>query len=471
MSWKAASAEQVAGLIRAWQEVHWSWGVTEVDRLVSPLGWRTGRRSEHRVELDTGLDVGGGYGSVLFHGGRISRLTVRVCDVADEEDLEARAFLRDAFAGTVRAATQVLGPPTAYMPGAIPEVRWRFAPVTVRVEEVRVAVNVVLAETAYVDWEDESERILAQRTDPDAPALPAPDPAGRSAEPAPPPTRGGDSRAGAPTSGHPPVAVPARHDVTPAPAPPPPSEPLRRESRPLTSAPAEPDRVEPARPEPPRPDPPRAEPSPADLPPLGPPPPPPSPIASLGRPAAAPTSALGPAPAPQADSRRRPPPGVEPSVMQKVVPHHLVVYYLDDGYDRVAGYVYRWDDVRMLETPAQLFEALGLSYAGSSFTAGDPAVHVIRWPAHGKGFYRTPYGGIDEAGMRSIEGWVIERPPFMGNGFAPGKEYAIPEWKVDSVRLPHGAEMWRIEAGGEQVLVAAYDADSRSWKRALRQSQ
>ena len=44
--------------------------------------------------------------------------------------------------------------------------------------------------------------------------------------------------------------------------------------------------------------------------------------------------------------------------------------------------------------------------------------------------------------MRAMEGWVIERPPFRGNGFAPGEgSDVIAEFKVDSARLPHGAQL------------------------------
>ena len=47
--------------------------------------------------------------------------------------------------------------------------------------------------------------------------------------------------------------------------------------------------------------------------------------------------------------------------------------------------------------------------------------------------------------MRAMEGWVIERAPFRGNGFAPGESSdVIAEFKVDSARLPHGAQLWRI---------------------------
>ena len=53
------------------------------------------------------------------------------------------------------------------------------------------------------------------------------------------------------------------------------------------------------------------------------------------------------------------------------------------------------------------------------------------------------------------QGWVIERPPFRGNGFAPGRQRdVVAEFKVDSARLPHGAQLWRLERDGTETLVA-----------------
>jgi hypothetical protein len=69
--------------------------------------------------------------------------------------------------------------------------------------------------------------------------------------------------------------------------------------------------------------------------------------------------------------------------------------------------------------------------------------------------------------MRAMRGWVIERAPFRGNGFAPGDSGdIIAEFKVDSVRLPHGAQLWRITADGAETLVATFDADKPGWRRA-----
>ena len=51
--------------------------------------------------------------------------------------------------------------------------------------------------------------------------------------------------------------------------------------------------------------------------------------------------------------------------------------------------------------------------------------------------------------MRAMEGWVIERAPFRGNGFAPSETSdVVAEFKVDSARLPHGAQLWRVNSDG-----------------------
>lgn len=158
-----------------------------------------------------------------------------------------------------------------------------------------------------------------------------------------------------------------------------------------------------------------------------------------------------------------------PEVMQKVIPHHQLSYYLERGYNRVAGFVYRARDVAGYDTPASLYAALGLTghtptVDGLPFAADDQAVAVLRWPAYRTGLYRTPYGGRDEAAMRDAGGWVIEEAPFRGAGYAPNDTDAvIPEYKVDSVSLPHGSEIYRVGRDGGEVLYASYDADGGRW--------
>ncbi|GAA3760232.1 hypothetical protein GCM10022225_52210 [Plantactinospora mayteni] len=181
-------------------------------------------------------------------------------------------------------------------------------------------------------------------------------------------------------------------------------------------------------------------------------------------------------PAPQAPAEEEAPrstyapdredPG-RPTMMQKTIAPSQLAYYLDRGYDRVSGFVHRASEVAHLRTPAKLYAALGLNHPGSHFVRDAEEIYVLRWPAYRPSLYRIPYGGQNEAAMRAMEGWVIERPPFRGNGFAPGESSdVVAEFKVDSVRLPHGAQLHRIGLDGIERLVATLDCDVPVWRRA-----
>jgi hypothetical protein len=150
--------------------------------------------------------------------------------------------------------------------------------------------------------------------------------------------------------------------------------------------------------------------------------------------------------------------------MQKSVPPTQVPYFLERGYDRISGFVNRASEVAHLTTPEQLYTALGLGYPGSPFKPSDDEMYVLRWTAYRPDLYRIPFGGRDENAMRAMQGWMIERPPFRGNGFAPGETAdVIAEYKVDSVRLPHGAQMWRLTRDGKETLIALFDSDGPRW--------
>ncbi|MDO3701616.1 SseB family protein [Micromonospora sp. C28SCA-DRY-2] len=170
-----------------------------------------------------------------------------------------------------------------------------------------------------------------------------------------------------------------------------------------------------------------------------------------------------------AERPRYTPPAADPArpvVMQKAVAPSQLGYYLERGYDRVSGFVHRASELAHLTTPAQLYEALGLGYPDSPFARDAEEIYVLRWPAHRPSLYRIPYGGQNEAAMRAMEGWVIERPPFRGNGFAPGESSdVVAEFKVDSARLPHGAQLWRIGADGTERMLAVLDTDALLWRR------
>ncbi|MEU9824832.1 SseB family protein, partial [Micromonospora chersina] len=178
-------------------------------------------------------------------------------------------------------------------------------------------------------------------------------------------------------------------------------------------------------------------------------------------PASAPASAAEPRPAPPAVDPTR------PVTMQKAIAPSQLAYYLERGYDRVSGFVHRAGELAHLDTPAELYDALGLGHPGSPFSRDAEEIYVLRWPAYRPSLYRIPYGGQNEGAMRAMEGWVIERPPFRGNGFAPGESSdVVAEFKVDSARLPHGAELWRIGADRSERVVAVLDTDALLWVKA-----
>ena len=65
-----------------------------------------------------------------------------------------------------------------------------------------------------------------------------------------------------------------------------------------------------------------------------------------------------------------------PIMMQKPITPEQLSYYLERGYDRVSGFVHRAGEVAHLKSPEQLYLALGLNYAGSSFDQGDRGVRA-----------------------------------------------------------------------------------------------
>ncbi|WP_203926446.1 SseB family protein [Virgisporangium ochraceum] len=156
----------------------------------------------------------------------------------------------------------------------------------------------------------------------------------------------------------------------------------------------------------------------------------------------------------------------QPQLMQRTVAASQVSMYLERGYDRVCGFVHRAGELSHLSKPADLYRALGLAYPESPFSLDDTEVYVLRWPAHLLSLYRIPFGGQTEEALHAMQGWMIERAPFRGNGFAPSETGdVVAEFKIDSTRLPHGAQLWRLNSDGIETLVALFDADSTRWRR------
>ncbi|MQM25206.1 SseB family protein [Glycomyces albidus] len=156
---------------------------------------------------------------------------------------------------------------------------------------------------------------------------------------------------------------------------------------------------------------------------------------------------------------------VQPILWQKTIPHHQVSFYLERGYDRVGGFVHPAEAVDHLRTPAQLYLALGLIRSSEDFSPTDDSVHVLRWIGYRTDLYPAAIGGNDFPSAEARGGTVVEPGPFRGDGFAPSEspDERIPEHKVHSVRLPHGAKILRIDSRGEVAEIAVYDSDTREW--------
>jgi len=148
------------------------------------------------------------------------------------------------------------------------------------------------------------------------------------------------------------------------------------------------------------------------------------------------------------------------TVMQKILSLDQMVQYLQATDHWIGGYVHRFDDVLHLDTPAKLVEGLRLV---EPMSVTEELVFALRWPVVGAELYRSSYGGVDADAMRAMDGWFVEEQRFTGTGFVPLTVPPIQEYKVESARLPHQAEIFRIDREGEELLVAIYDADRRHW--------
>ncbi len=143
------------------------------------------------------------------------------------------------------------------------------------------------------------------------------------------------------------------------------------------------------------------------------------------------------------------PPAIEArTLMQKAIPPRLVEPYLTGRRTVIAGFAYRAVDCSFTD-PADFYQALDLGYEGSEFRADMQEIYVLRWMATAPGAYRIPYSA-------ELGGDWTGKPPFAGTGYTSWTERPIPEYFIDLLPIPVGAEIFRITPG-QAEFVARYD--------------
>ncbi|BCJ27683.1 SseB family protein [Actinocatenispora sera] len=126
------------------------------------------------------------------------------------------------------------------------------------------------------------------------------------------------------------------------------------------------------------------------------------------------------------------PPLSFPALLQKVLPDAQVPFYLERHFDRVGGWIHPVADAPV--RAGDLRVATGLS----AEVAAEP-VHAIRWHVEAEQLLPVL------AAVRSAA------------------DPELVEYRVPTARLPHGAELYRIDPDGATTVLAVFNADHHRW--------
>jgi hypothetical protein len=137
------------------------------------------------------------------------------------------------------------------------------------------------------------------------------------------------------------------------------------------------------------------------------------------------------------------------TLMQKPIPPRLIEPYLAGRRAVIAGFVYRAADTSFAD-PADFYAALDLGYEGSEFRPDMTELFLLRWLSAALEVYHVPYSperGGDWTG----------KAPFTGTGYTSWPARPIPEFFVDLMPIPVGAEIHRVARDGHTDFIARYD--------------
>lgn len=150
------------------------------------------------------------------------------------------------------------------------------------------------------------------------------------------------------------------------------------------------------------------------------------------------------------------------SIMQKAVTPAQSRAILERGFDRVAGYVVQRADAEYADRPDELYQLHALGYEGSPFAPAD-AVDVLIFPVAATMRFEDAIGGTDRSDLARTGGGFLDRPPFLGTGFAP-VDRAVPVWWLAPTRVSPGAMLVRFQVSGDAEVLATYVDVATGWQ-------
>jgi len=134
--------------------------------------------------------------------------------------------------------------------------------------------------------------------------------------------------------------------------------------------------------------------------------------------------------------------------MQKAVTPAQSHAYLTAGYDRIAGFVVRAEDVAWASTPSEVFDAHDLGYPRSPFSPRAQWVDVLRFIAEPQLVFEDIY--------------EIGDPRELPSGYS--LDGTAPLWWLRHSRITPGAELVRCFPDGSVALLARYIDVGWGWQ-------
>lgn len=139
-------------------------------------------------------------------------------------------------------------------------------------------------------------------------------------------------------------------------------------------------------------------------------------------------------------------------ILQKALSPAHVKLLVESNGDTISGFVVPAGAVLEARTPDALYQAHGLGFPGTPFDPKAEFLDVLR--------FQSPLSlHVHTASAPEF----VDRPPFTGTGFAAWDDGVVPLYFLDEVRVPAGAELWRVRAGQEEQLIAVYLDVARGW--------